>query len=71
MSLIVKTARSFEARVSVTGPEGQRADGTSVFQLMGLLAPQGSELVIEAEGRQATEVLAALIELVEGGFGEP
>ena len=71
MSLIVKTASSFQAEVSVTGPQGERADGTSVFQLMGLLAPQGSDLVIEAEGRDAAAALAALVELIEGGFGEP
>jgi len=69
ISAFVKTCQGFDGRVQVEGPGGQ-ADGASVLQMMGLGAPQGSELVIEAAGRQAQEVVAALRNLVDGGFGE-
>jgi phosphotransferase system HPr-like phosphotransfer protein len=38
--------------------------------MMTLAAGQGTELVVEADGRQAAEALAALSELVAAGFGE-
>jgi phosphotransferase system HPr-like phosphotransfer protein len=53
----------------VRGPGGQ-ADGSSVLQMMGLMAPQDSELQITAAGVDSQAVLAALTELVAAGFGE-
>lgn len=70
ISRFVQTAGKFEATVSVRGPDGTVADGRSIFSMMTLAAGQGTELVVEADGRQALEVLAALSELVAGGFGE-
>lgn len=69
ISQFVKLASSHRASVHVEGPGGA-ADGGSVLQMMGLAAGQGSELVIRAQGEQASEVLAALSALVEAGFGE-
>lgn len=69
ISAFVKVCQGHDARVHVQGPGGE-ADGASVLQMMGLGAPQGSELVIEASGRQAGEVIAALSALVAEGFGE-
>ena len=69
ISSFVQTCQGFDARVQVQGPGGE-ADGGSVLQMMGLGAPQGSELTIEAVGPQAREVVAALETLVSGGFGE-
>jgi hypothetical protein len=50
--------------------DGTVADGRSIFSMMTLAAGQGAELVVEADGRQAAEVLEALAQLVAGGFGE-
>jgi phosphocarrier protein len=65
----VQCAEHYDAIVSVTR-ESTRVSGTSIMGLMMLAAAPGSELLIEAEGRQAKEALAALVALVEGGFGE-
>ena len=70
ISRFVQTAGKFEASVSVRGPDGTVADGRSIFSMMTLAAGQGAELVIEADGRQAAEVLVALSHLVAEGFGE-
>ena len=70
ISRFVQTAGRFEASVSVRGPDGTVADGRSIFSMMTLAAGQGAELVVEADGRQAAEVLDALTRLVAGGFGE-
>jgi len=70
ISRFVQTVGQFEATVSVRGPDGTVADGRSIFSMMTLAAGPGAELVVEAEGRQASEALAALIRLVAEGFGE-
>ena len=65
----VQCAERFDAAVSVTR-EGTRVTGTSIMGLMMLAAAPGAELLIEVEGPEAKEALAALVALVEGGFGE-
>jgi phosphocarrier protein len=70
ISRFVQTAGRFEATVAVRGPDGTVADGRSIFSMMTLAAGQGAELVLEADGRQAAEAVAALAELVAEGFGE-
>ena len=70
ISRFVQTVGRFQVRVTVTGPDGTVADGSSVFSMMTLAAGQGAELVLDAEGAQADEALAALSTLVAEGFGE-
>ena len=65
----VKCAESFEASVTVSR-DGQTVGGTSIMGLMMLAAGPGSTLHITAEGPDGPEALAALVELVEAGFGE-
>ncbi|MGL4395048.1 MAG: HPr family phosphocarrier protein [Hyphomicrobium sp.] len=65
----VKCAESYDARVTVTR-DGQSVGGTSIMGLMMLAASPGSTLLITSEGPQGPEALAALVELVEAGFGE-
>jgi phosphocarrier protein len=70
ISRFVQTVARFQAKVSVTGPDGTVADGASVFSMMTLAAGEGAQLVLEADGSQAREALAALCALVGEGFGE-
>ena len=70
ISTFVELASRFDARVSVRGPDGTTADGSSIFSMMTLAAAAGTELVLEAEGKEETAALAALRKLVEDGFGE-
>jgi phosphocarrier protein HPr len=65
----VKCAETFDAEVIVER-EGQTVGGTSIMGLMMLAAGPGSVLAIRAEGPAAAAALAALVELVEDGFGE-
>ena len=68
----VDTANRFESRVTVFkgGDEPVTADGKSVLEMIGLLAPQGTLLQIDADGTDAEHAVAALTELVESKFGE-
>jgi phosphocarrier protein HPr len=65
----VKCAETFDAEVVVVR-EGQSVGGTSIMGLMMLAAGPGSVLSIRADGTDAGAALAALIALVEDGFGE-
>ncbi|RKY19018.1 MAG: HPr family phosphocarrier protein [Planctomycetota bacterium] len=69
ISEFVKVVGRHRARVTVRGPGGE-ADGASVLQMMGLMAPLDSELMITAAGDDRLAVLAALSQLVAAGFGE-
>ena len=65
----VKCAETFNAAVSVTR-DGQTVGATSIMGLMLLAAGPGSTLDIEGYGPDAEAALAALVALVEDGFGE-
>ena len=65
----VKCAESYNAAITVVR-EGHSVGGTSIMGLMMLAAGPGSSLHISAEGPQGPEALAALVALVEAGFGE-
>ena len=65
----VRTADPFDAEVRVT-KDGMTVSGTSIMGLMMLAAAAGSQLELEAEGPEAGAAIAALVKLVEDGFGE-
>ncbi|MFC4614033.1 dihydroxyacetone kinase phosphoryl donor subunit DhaM [Cellulomonas algicola] len=64
-AIVARMIAGYDARVRVNG-----VDAASVLQLMKLGAVQGQEIVVEAEGPQAVEARDALLDAVEGGFGE-
>ena len=75
----VKTAAQFDADVTVGqivdgqaggGKVGPRVSGRSIMGLMMLAAGPGSEIELEARGRQAAAALKALTELVGSHFDE-
>ena len=50
--------------------ESQQVDGKSIMQMMMLAATKGTELIIEATGEDAGEMVKALKDLVDRGFDE-
>ncbi|WP_394691353.1 HPr family phosphocarrier protein [Hoeflea sp.] len=65
----VQTVEGYDAIVRVTR-EGSTVGGTSIMGLMMLAASPGCSILVEADGRQATEILDALEALVKDRFGE-
>ena len=67
----VDLASKFQADVFVTNVSrrGERVDGKSAMQMMLLEATAGCVLRIEAKGTDAESAVAALVRLVEEGFG--
>ena len=65
----VHTANRFRARITVAH-DGRSMDGKSILGILLLAAGQGAVLELTVEGEDEVEALAALVSLVEGGFGE-
>ena len=65
----VRLAETFDAEISVSR-EGHTVPGTSIVGLLTLGASPGSEIEILSRGPEATQALAAMVELVERGFDE-
>jgi phosphocarrier protein HPr len=65
----VQTVEKFDADVRVTrGSES--VGGTSIMGLMMLAAAPGTSIIVEATGKEAAEVIAALTALIDSRFGE-
>ncbi len=66
---MVKLVEQFDAQVEVSR-DGQTVGGNSIMGLMMLAACTGSSIHVETAGPQSEEVMAAIVDLVEHGFGE-
>ena len=65
----VHLATRFEARVKVAR-ERREMDGKSIMGILLLAAPRGSTITISADGADERDAVAALVALVQSGFGE-
>ena len=65
----VQTVEKFDADVRVMRC-GEIVGGTSIMGLMMLAASPGTTITVEAIGKEAPEVIAALAALIESRFGE-
>ena len=66
---IAETVQRYDCQVMLV-KDGVEADGASILSILTLDAPQGSRLTAQACGEQADQVLCALEELFNSGFGE-
>ena len=66
----VKLASSFDNAQVFVIKDDNRVDALSIMGLLMLAAAKGSSIEIEAEGEQAQEAVAALVELVSNRFDE-
>ena len=67
--LIVKAANRYQSNVEIIKGH-ERVDAKSMLSIFTLAALPGTELVIEADGPDAADAVAALCELFERGFDE-
>ena len=65
----VQTVEKFDAEVRVMRC-GEIVGGTSIMGLMMLAASPGTTITVEATGKEAADVIAALAALIESRFGE-
>jgi phosphocarrier protein HPr len=57
-------ALKFQSAVFLSKADGDKVNGKSPLSLLGLLAEQGTELILEVQGPDATEAMAALLEVL-------
>jgi phosphocarrier protein len=67
---IVRVASRFES-VILFAKCGNTVSGKSILDLMTLVCPHGSKIIISAKGPDASEALNALAALFQAKFGEP
>ena len=65
----VHLATRYEARVKVAR-DRREMDGKSIMGILLLAAARGSTITISAEGTDEQGAVAALVALVQSGFGE-
>lgn len=58
-ALFVQVANKFDSRISVSRDE-EKVNGKSIMGILMLGAEQGSEIIIEAEGKDAEAAVAEL-----------
>ena len=68
-SMLVDEASSHEAEVQIVY-DGQEVNAKSIMGVMSLGISQDGEIVVQADGADEEEAVAAIVELVQGGFGE-
>ena len=66
---ISQEAQRYAAAITVHS-NGIGADAKSILDLLTLAAPQGTELVLRAQGPDAAEAITGLARLFEDMFGE-
>ena len=65
----VELANRFGSKIEVSN-QSLTVDAKSIMSVMRLAATQGTILKIVADGQDAEDALAALVAMVENGFGE-
>lgn len=65
----VHLATQFTSQIRVAR-DGKVMDGKSIMGILLLAAARGTTLTISAEGTDEAAAVAALVELVESGFGD-
>lgn len=67
---LAKAASAFDAQAEIVAPNGTVASVRSPVAVLGLGLSHGAEIVVRASGQQAEQVVAALVDLLDGGMGE-
>jgi len=64
-----QTAQGFDSQITVTVPDGRRADGKSLLELLSLGIHGGTEISLTIDGDDEAEAMAAICQLVQNQFG--
>ena len=67
--MFVNKAAEFKSTVEVIA-KGKTVNAKSIMGIMSLGLGQGDELTVVANGEDQEAAVNALVELIEGGFGE-
>lgn len=68
--LFIQKASEFQSVIKVIKEDGSEGDAKSILGMMSLGLAKGTKIAIKASGDDEEQAVAALVELVEQGFGE-
>lgn len=68
-ALLVQTVNRFSAEVSFS-KDGQSTSGRSIMGVLTLAATQGSQIQVEANGKDAEQAVRAIERLIDKKFNE-
>ncbi len=68
-ALLVQTVNRFSSEIKIS-KDGMTVDGRSILGVLTLAATKGSQIVVEAGGKDAEEAVRAIERLVEKKFHE-
>lgn len=68
-AVLVQSSGRFKSRIEI-GRDGEWVNAKSIMGVMMLAAIAGSRVEFRAEGPDAEDAVAALVRLVDAGFGE-
>ena len=68
-SVFVQTAAKFKSKVTVTAKR-KTVDAKSILMIMSMGLVKDTDIVIKAEGEDASAAVKALVDLVQAKFGE-
>ena len=68
-ALIVTTASKYLSEFFIS-KDGVRVNGKSIMGVMMLAAEMGSELLLELDGQDEEQAIAAIIQVIDSKFGE-
>ena len=68
-ALLVTTATKFKSQFFIS-KDSIRVNGKSIMGVMMLAAEMGTELILEVDGPDEIEAMAAIAKIIESGFGE-
>ncbi|MCX7698770.1 MAG: HPr family phosphocarrier protein [Candidatus Goldbacteria bacterium] len=69
VAVFVKEAEKYKSTIKVRNNDIE-ADGKSIMGLMTLIASEGTEIEIKAEGPDSKEAVNNLVKIVQNKFGE-
>ncbi|GAB6137830.1 HPr family phosphocarrier protein [Halanaerobaculum tunisiense] len=68
-SMLVEEANNFDSDVAII-KDDKEVSAKSIMGIMSLGVNQSTEITIKAEGSDEEDAVAALVDLIEDGFGE-
>ena len=68
-ALLVKTAGEYPCEVTLV-KEGKPFNAKSILAIMSAGIKQNDTIIVKANGESEDQALAAIIELIQSGFGE-
>jgi phosphocarrier protein HPr len=66
---IAKLVQSVTSNVWII-KDGKKADASSIIDILTLVCPKGSIITLKIDDQSDLEILNALVQLIESGFGE-